>query len=157
MSGKRIAVPDRTSCAACGSCMDVCPRGAITVWRGSYAIVDAARCVGCGLCGRACPAGVIAMEVRPFRLAFMTFFFAMFFDILYTTWVVAQGAGDWQTVFAFRLYRFMLTSEIIAIASMLCFRPRSWCVYCPMGTLTQLICQRKARGGAVEMKEAMEK
>lgn len=97
------------------------------------------------------------MKGRPFRLAFMACFFAMFFDILYTTWVVAQGAGDWQTVFAVRLYRFMLTSEIIAIVSMLWFRPRSWCVYCPMGTLTQLACQRKSRGEAVEMKGAMEK
>ena len=24
------------------------------------------------------------------------------------------------------------------------FRPRSWRVYCPMGTLTQLVCKRKA-------------
>lgn len=65
MGGKRIAVPDRDDCAACGSCMDACPRGAIRVWRGSYAVVDAARCVGCGMCSRVCPAGVIAMEVRP--------------------------------------------------------------------------------------------
>lgn len=24
------------------------------------------------------------------------------------------------------------------------FKPRSWCVYCPMGTMTQLICKAKA-------------
>ena len=46
--------------------------------------------------------------------------------------------------FAFQLYSLMLTSEIIALATMLWFRPRSWCVYCPMGTLTQLVCKRKA-------------
>jgi len=65
MSGKRIAVPDASACAACGSCMDVCPRGAIRVFRGSYAVVDDARCVGCGRCSSVCPAGVIVMEVRP--------------------------------------------------------------------------------------------
>ena len=28
---------------------------------------------------------------------------------------------------------------------MILFKPRSWCVYCPMGTMTQLICKGKAR------------
>ena len=31
----------------------------------------------------------------------------------------------------------------LTLVTMLLFRPRSWCVYCPMGTLTQLICQAK--------------
>ena len=61
---RRIAVPDKFSCVACGSCADVCPRGAITVWRGSYAVVDAEKCVGCGMCSRICPADIIRMEVR---------------------------------------------------------------------------------------------
>lgn len=65
MGSKRIAVPDREACAACGSCIDVCPRKAISIFRGSYAVVDATRCVGCGMCSRVCPAGVILMEVRP--------------------------------------------------------------------------------------------
>ena len=29
--------------------------------------------------------------------------------------------------------------------TMLLFKPRSWCVYCPMGTMTQLICKGKMR------------
>lgn len=60
----RIAVPDKSLCVACGSCMDTCPRGAITVWKGSYAVVDGSLCIGCGMCSRACPAAVIRMEVR---------------------------------------------------------------------------------------------
>jgi hypothetical protein len=28
---------------------------------------------------------------------------------------------------------------------MLLFKPRSWCVYCPMGTMTQGICKLKNR------------
>ena len=65
MDSKRIAVPDRSACAAGGSCMDVCPRKALSGFRGRYAVVDDRRCVGCGMCSRVCPAGVILMEVRP--------------------------------------------------------------------------------------------
>ena len=61
---QRLSVPDTAVCVACGTCMDVCPRAAITVFQGSYAVFDPGRCVGCGLCSRACPAGVIRMEVR---------------------------------------------------------------------------------------------
>lgn len=39
--------------------MNVCPKGAITIWRGLYAVVDRKLCVGCGLCVRTCPAGMI--------------------------------------------------------------------------------------------------
>ena len=30
-----------------------------------------------------------------------------------------------------------------ALITMILFKPRSWCVYCPMGTMTQLICKAK--------------
>ncbi len=63
-SAKRYAVPDRQLCAACGACTAVCPRGAITVWKGSYSVVDEALCVGCGRCAKECPASVIRIEVR---------------------------------------------------------------------------------------------
>ena len=61
---KKYAVVDKNGCVACGSCEDVCPRGAIKVWRGSYAIVDDERCVGCGLCARTCPGSFIHLEAR---------------------------------------------------------------------------------------------
>ncbi len=38
----------------------------------------------------------------------------------------------------------MLTSAILGILTMLAYKPRSWCVYCPMGTMTQMICRMKA-------------
>ncbi|SDG51463.1 4Fe-4S dicluster domain-containing protein [Selenomonas sp. WCT3] len=50
-------------CVACGTCLDVCPRGAISIFHGSYAQVDPGRCVGCGLCTRECPANIIQLEV----------------------------------------------------------------------------------------------
>lgn len=61
---KRYAVVQQKACVACGSCADVCPRGAISVWYGCFARVDVTRCVGCGLCARECPAGIIHLEVR---------------------------------------------------------------------------------------------
>ena len=45
--------------------------------------------------------------------------------------------------FAFGFYSVMLTSTLLGFLTMLLFKPRSWCVYCPMGTLTQLICRAR--------------
>ncbi len=109
------------------------------------------------------------MKSKAFRYGFMVFFFGMFGSVLYTTWLVYSGAeslqqvvsllwsfhfpwewaysgavSPWIAQFAFGLYSLMLTSEVIALLTMLLYRPRSWCVYCPMGTLTQLICRAKA-------------
>ena len=59
---KKLAVPDRDVCVACGACIKVCPRGAISVWRGCYAVAEAKKCVGCGICAKTCPAGCIEMK-----------------------------------------------------------------------------------------------
>ena len=58
---KRYAAVDRKLCVGCGSCMKVCPKGAITVPKGIYAKVDESKCIGCGLCAKACPASVIVI------------------------------------------------------------------------------------------------
>lgn len=46
----------------------------------------------------------------------------------------------WIAQFAFGFYSMMLTSTLIGLISMIFFKPKSWCVYCPMGTMTQGIC-----------------
>lgn len=61
---KKLAVPDKKICVACGVCRKVCPRDAITIYKGCYARVDGESCVGCGLCAKACPAGCIAVAER---------------------------------------------------------------------------------------------
>lgn len=48
-------------CVACGTCLKVCARKAITIHKGCFARVDAELCVGCGKCSRICPAGVIEL------------------------------------------------------------------------------------------------
>ena len=112
------------------------------------------------------------MKSKAFRYGFLIFFFVMFFQMLWTTWLVFAGASDLRQVvtllwtfklpwhwayhgplfhpgvaqFAFGFYSVMLTSTLLGFVTMLLFKPRSWCVYCPMGTMTQLICKARARG-----------
>lgn len=61
---KKLAFVDQKHCVACGVCMKVCPKGALSVYRGCYAVVDGGKCVGCGLCAKACPAGLIETRER---------------------------------------------------------------------------------------------
>ncbi|MGI5959759.1 MAG: 4Fe-4S binding protein [Massiliimalia sp.] len=109
------------------------------------------------------------LSSKGFRYGFLIFFFIMFFQMLWTTWLVFDGANDlkqvvtllwtfrlpwnwayhgtvfapWVAQFAFGFYSVMLTSTVLGIITMALFKPRSWCVYCPMGTMTQLICKAK--------------
>ncbi len=64
MLSKRYAWADRSRCVACGACAKVCPKKAISVWKGCYARVTEETCVGCGLCAKTCPAGCIAVKER---------------------------------------------------------------------------------------------
>ena len=42
---KRKATVDHSVCVACGACAKVCPKGAISVWKGCYARVAEKTCV----------------------------------------------------------------------------------------------------------------
>ncbi len=113
------------------------------------------------------------MKGRAFRYGFLAFFMAMFANMLFATYRVYAGAAElsetvtlfwmfrvpwdrayaggavpWAAQFAFGFYSLMLTSAILGILTMLVFKPRSWCVYCPMGTMTQAICRWKAKASA---------
>ena len=109
------------------------------------------------------------MKSKAFRYGFLIFFFIMFFQMLWNTYLVFAGARDLRQVvtllwtfklpwnwayhgtlfhsgvaqFAFGFYSVMLTSTVLGLMTMVLFKPRSWCVYCPMGTMTQLICKAK--------------
>lgn len=105
---------------------------------------------------------------KGFRYIFLVFFILMFASIIYKTWSVAYGASSlveaisllmviqlpwdctpvagqplWVTQFGYGFYSLMLTSTIIGIVVMLMYKPRTWCAFCPMGTMTQKICQIK--------------
>lgn len=107
-----------------------------------------------------------------FRYGFLAFFMTMFFSMLVSTFFVFSGTTElrqvvtllwtfrlpwhwayegsvvapWVAQFAFGFYSVMLTSTVLGLATMLLYKPRSWCVYCPMGTMTQLVCKAKCTG-----------
>ena len=60
----RHAVVNRDICVACGTCVDVCPMGAMEIFKGSFARPVEDKCVGCGMCAKECPASAIRVEVR---------------------------------------------------------------------------------------------
>lgn len=103
-----------------------------------------------------------------FRYGFLIFFMSMFFNMIFSTylvfaqvkdlkefitllwtiklpwhWAYSSNVSGWIAQFAFGLYSVMLTSTVLGMITMLVYKPRSWCVYCPMGTMTQGICKVK--------------
>ena len=104
-----------------------------------------------------------------FRYGFLTFFLVMFCNMLFSTYLVFNGTNNlseivkllwtfklpwnfayhgnafapWVAQFAFGFYSVMLTSTVLGIITIILYKPRSWCVYCPMGTMTQGICKLK--------------
>ena len=106
-----------------------------------------------------------------FRYGFLVFFLTMFGIMIFNTYLVFAGAplkqvvtllwtfklpwhwayhgtviAPWVAQYAFGFYSVMLTSTLLGLVTMVLFKPRSWCVYCPMGTMTQMICKIKAHG-----------
>lgn len=102
------------------------------------------------------------LKSKWFRYGFLAFFMFMFGNMIFNTYLVFAGAktlkevitilwtwkmpwqwvntsfvSPWIAQFAFGFYSIMLTSTILGIVTMLLYKPRSWCVYCPMGTMTQ--------------------
>jgi len=105
------------------------------------------------------------LKTKYFRYGFLIFFLTMFFNMGFNTYLVFKGTSDlkqvltllwtfklpwnfvefsyvspWITQFAFGFFSLMVTSTVLGIITMIAYKPRSWCVYCPMGTMTQGIC-----------------
>ncbi|MDR7855749.1 4Fe-4S binding protein [Tissierella sp.] len=101
------------------------------------------------------------MKSNYFRYGFLIFFMIMFGNMLFNTYLVFSGINNLKEVvtllwtfklpwnwantsivspgvaqFAFGFYSVMLTSTILGLVTMVLYKPRSWCVYCPMGTMT---------------------
>ena len=56
-----IPIVDKDTCTACGSCIDICPPGAITLESDSACII-ADLCEECGFCAADCPVGAITID-----------------------------------------------------------------------------------------------
>ena len=111
------------------------------------------------------------MASKWFRYGFLIFFLAMFGNMVFQTYLVASGSENlreaiklfwtfripwgwtysgslftaWAGQFSFGFYSLMLTSLLIGLIVMIFFKPRTWCVFCPMGTMTQAICKLRNR------------
>ena len=109
------------------------------------------------------------MSSKWFRYGFLIFFLTMFGNMVFQTYLVAAGAAsmreaiklfwtfrvpwdwaytagtvtDWVAQFSFGFYSLMLTSLLIGLIVMVLYKPRTWCAFCPMGTMTQSICKLK--------------
>ncbi|MGI5959760.1 MAG: 4Fe-4S dicluster domain-containing protein [Massiliimalia sp.] len=59
---KRKAFVPQDRCVACGCCVKVCPKNAISIQKGIFALVDSDLCVGCGKCAKECPASIIVIK-----------------------------------------------------------------------------------------------
>lgn len=125
---------------------------------------------GCMKCSRNRPTPRW-LRSKWFRYGFLIFFLTMFGNMVFQTYLVAAGAeslreavkllwmfrvpwdwaytagtvADWVAQFSFGFYGIMLTSTIIGLVVMILFKPRTWCSFCPMGTMTQMICKIKAK------------
>ncbi len=64
MISKRVAKFNPLLCVACGACVKECPREAISIYKGCYAVGNAEQCVGCGKCAKICPGGCIEILER---------------------------------------------------------------------------------------------
>ena len=180
MATKYKAQSEKDRCVACGVCVKVCPRDAVSIYKGSYSVVDEENCNN--YCGRGQlflqignTLGWSRKKVAPrwlsskwFRNAFLIFFLFFFIQMIILTVHVAMGAESlretihllwtfnvpwhwayptvvepWVAQFAFGLYGIMLTSLVVGVVLTIIYRPRTWCVFCPMGNMTQMICKLK--------------
>lgn len=105
------------------------------------------------------------LKSKYFRYGFLIFFMTMFANMLFNTYLVFSNVNSlkevitlfwtfklpwnfndltnitpWIAQFSFGFYSMMVTSTLLGFISMFLFKPRAWCLYCPMGTMTQGIC-----------------
>ena len=99
-------------------------------------------------CGNACPRGNFYDRVlskysphRPipkfvrsfgFRLFMVMFIFAMFGVQMYSAW------GDWNAMGRV-FWTIILVTTIVGVSLSFIYAPRTWCSFCPMGTLSSWV------------------
>ena len=111
-----------------------------SVWKGRF------------WCGNVCPRGNMYDRLlskysphRPiprfvrnfgFRLFMVFFIFAMFGIQMYFAW------GDWGAM-GFVFWKIILLTTIVGITLSFIYAPRTWCSFCPMGSLSSWVAPKK--------------
>jgi pyruvate formate lyase activating enzyme len=54
----------REKCARCGTCIQVCPQGALSFGEDGYILIDRVKCDGCGDCVEECPESALELAGR---------------------------------------------------------------------------------------------
>lgn len=104
-------------------------------------------------CGNACPRGSLYDRVlskysphKPipkfvrttgFRLFMVLFIFTMFGVQMYFAW------GDWNAMGRV-FWNIIMVTTLVGVVLSFIFAPRTWCSFCPMGTLSNWVAPRKA-------------
>lgn len=73
---------------------------------------------------------------KPFRGFMLIFIFAMFGIQMYFAW------GDWSEMGAV-FWRIIFITTVVATVLGIIYSPRTWCTFCPMGTLSAMVAPRK--------------
>lgn len=53
---------DKSKCISCGTCVAICPVGAISFGADGKAEIDKAKCIHCGACQASCPVEAIDID-----------------------------------------------------------------------------------------------
>lgn len=104
-------------------------------------------------CGNVCPRGSMYDRLlsrysphRPiprfvrtvgFRVAMVAFIFTMFGVQMYFAW------GDWNAMGKV-FWNIILVTTVVGIVLSFIYAPRTWCSFCPMGSLSAWVAPRKA-------------
>ena len=113
----------------------------MSVWRGRY------------WCGNICPRGTFFDRVlsrysphRPipafvrtvgFRVFMVCLIFTVFGVQMYFAW------GDWGAMGRV-FWNIILVTSVVAVVLAFIYAPRTWCSFCPMGSLSALVAPRKS-------------
>ena len=88
---------DENLCVSCGCCIKVCPKDAIEVKNGMYALINEKLCIGCGKCVVEYPASIVEgkSSKRVNKISFNNWY-----DSLWIFTIVYFALGFFNIIFA---------------------------------------------------------
>lgn len=105
-------------------------------------------------CGNACPRGSLydrvlarysphkpippVLRSKGFRIFMVMFIFTMFGVQMYRAW------GDWAAMGCV-FWTIILITTVVGVVLSFLFAPRTWCSFCPMGTLSSWVAPRSGK------------